>query len=143
MSRNSFVRIAVVLSLLVVPGLLLAAEKQQRRIHVCDFGVPAAVRQANASFTVIYRLSIGEDGHPRRIERLKNDFLQDGPFTSCFQSWILPVGEENVTVTLSWRHGSGWTDMNISGARFEDEITIRPGACKQYGVSNKPSAKLK
>lgn len=142
MSRNSAAVIAVILSLLALPGVLLAAEKQQRRIQICDFGVPAAVRQANASFTVIYRLSIGVAGHPRRIERIKNDFLQDEPFTSCFESWTLPMGEENVTVTLSWRHGRGWTDMNISGAKFEDSITITPGACKQYGGS-KPPAKPK
>jgi hypothetical protein len=131
-------RTAVLLGLLIafIPfGVAFASTSASQEIQLCDFKVPKDIAHANASFTVIYAVQTGPDRHFSKIEKIKNDFLNDQPFTQCLSGWTLPVENQRVTITFNWKHGQGWTDIALSSKDLNQRIRIQPGAFKQYGAS--------
>jgi hypothetical protein len=129
------IRNAVCVFLFLTSGSGLARpEGARQEIELCDFQVPPAIARANASFTVVYAIKVGDDGHAASVEKVKNDFLPSRPFTACLGKWILPTHNRKVVVTLAWQHGVGWTEVTVSGPGIDTRIRISRGACKQYGV---------
>jgi len=110
-----------------------ASTVPNEEIEFCDFHVPEDVARANASFTVVYSVEVNGEGRATSVRRAKNDFLQDEPFVSCLINWNLPVRNERVAVALTWKHGIGWTDVNISGQGVDQRIVFQQGYCHQYG----------
>jgi hypothetical protein len=126
----------VAVLLAVLPVSPRASESgQQLEIKVCDFAVPPELAKSNATFTAIYSVEVDRNGRPTKIEKVKNDFLQDDPFAICIRSWILPAKNKRLLVSFEWRHGQGWTQLTISGDDLSYRIGFEPGAFGQYGHS--------
>jgi hypothetical protein len=101
------------------------------QIELCDFKMPKEFARANATFLVAYGLQIGNDGRPTKVEKVKmaNDFpIPDEPFVSCVKGWVLPVVNQRASVLFEWKHGVGWTQIEISGSDFDYVIKVQPGA---------------
>jgi hypothetical protein len=122
--------------LMALPQLVGAGITKERELEVdvCDFGVPNEIAQANASFPVVFKVQVGEDGRALKVEKVKNDFLTDEPFVSCIKDWTLPRGSRPLVVTFDWKHAEGWTEIAISGDEVNYRIKFRPGAFSQYAT---------
>ncbi|MFL6389831.1 MAG: hypothetical protein ACJ71U_20320 [Terriglobales bacterium] len=113
------------LSLVLLPHLLKAQAKGGNlEIEVCDFRVPQEIARANASFTAIYTLKVGENGRPIKVEKEKNDFLADEPFAKCIKNWVLPSSNERLVATFTWKHAEGWTEIAVSGVGVNYRIKL-------------------
>jgi hypothetical protein len=120
--------------ILSMPKFTPSAPKAGLRLEIdmCEFKVPPELAQANASFIVTYIVQVEEDGHPLKVDKVRNDFLTDGPFVHCIKSWILPPGSRQLAVSFTWKHGQGWTELAITGQDFNYLIRFEPGAFAQY-----------
>lgn len=98
-------------------------------IELCDFKVPAAIARANASFSVIYSIELGSTGKPTKVTKVKNDFWADDSFVKCFRGWRLPPEYRTVSIILNWKHGTGWTQLVISGKGVHRILKFQPGWC--------------
>jgi hypothetical protein len=105
---------------------------QRLEIDVCEIKVPKELAQANATFTITYAVQVGEDGHPMKVEKVKNDFLPDEPFAVCLKSWTLPTANRRLAVSFTWKHAQGWAEIAITGEDFSYRIVFKPGAFAQY-----------
>jgi len=122
----------VALGLSVAP-LSWAQDAKTDEIELCDFQVLAELARANASFSVIFQIQTDGGGRPSKVAKLKNDFLQDEPFMACLRRWILPAPNAQVIVVLNWKHGRGWTQLNIDGQGIHRKIRLQPGLCGAAG----------
>jgi len=129
------------LALFVSPPREWAQTTGQRlEIAMCDFKVPPEIARANATFTVVFAVQVGEDGRTTKIEREKNTLLSDEPFITCLKTWIYPVKtNKGLFVSFVWRHGQGWTEVAISGADLDYRIAFQPGAFAQYARTSEAS----
>ena len=113
------------------------AKKHKTEIEICDFKMPHEIARANATFLILYGLQIGADGRPTKVEKIKmeNTFpIPDEPFVSCIKGWVLPVANHRVSVLFQWKHGAGWTQIELSGTDLDYVIKVQPGAF-DYGSS--------
>lgn len=116
-----------------LPSPARGAEGKTREVEIelCDFQVGKEIAQANASFSVIYTVQVGDDGRPVKVEKERNEFLPDESFVSCIKNWLLPAGRW--IVAFSWTHGKGWTEIAVSGNDLNYRLKIPLGVSNQYG----------
>jgi hypothetical protein len=115
------------LCVLVVVALVGQAPVFQEAIELCDFRVPRHVAERNLNFSVVYSLSVGRQGKPEQITKIKNDFLEDRAFSECLDRWRLNPSIGQVTVIFNWRHGQGWSEVFVNGSAGHRSIKFQPG----------------
>lgn len=91
-------------------------------IVLCDFGVTSELRAANASFSIVYRIDIGDDGRVVGVSELRNDFLP-----GALSRWKFAGPKRRATVSLDWKHGEGWVSIVVSDPRSTLRIRFEPG----------------
>jgi hypothetical protein len=120
--------IAVVCAILFGAERLSLAQVPVAEITLCGSIVPQPLREANASFYLMYEIQTDSVGKPRRITKLKNDLLPDTTLVACLQKWTLPSPDAKVVVLMRWEHAKGWTQVNISmPGQTPTQMTIDPG----------------
>ena len=127
--KTSVRRLALLL--LMIAPLVRSSQETIQEIEICDFKVPKEIWRANASFSVVFAVDVGEKAHALKVEKVKNDFLSDDPFINCINGWTFPNPNDRFTVTFNWKHGAGWTEISIFGKGVSHRFKIGPGAFKQ------------
>ena len=99
-------------------------------VELCDFKVLPVLADANATFSMIFALEIGEEGVPTNIRRVEGHFLDERSFIECLKKWRLaaPRGQK-VLVEFDWVHGKGWVRVTITSSTLALTMRIAPGAC--------------
>ena len=112
----------------------LAPTLQERpgfEVTFCNFGLPAGIKQANASFYVSYSFAVDGEGQPTNITKLRNDYVDGNEISSCLGAWRLRAIQKGTTVVaiFRWEHAQGWVELNITGAGFNQRIKLTGERC--------------
>lgn len=102
------------------------------QIVLCDLGVTTQVRNANATFNVIYQLDIGRAGNVTRASKVRNDFLPDEKIAACLTRWKFSGPGRQATVAFQWKHGEGWISVGITDGGLTRRIRFDPGWASAY-----------
>jgi hypothetical protein len=96
-------------------------------IVLCDLGVSTQVRNANASFNVIYQLDLDSAGNVTRASPLRSDFLSDKTIVACLKRWKFSRPRRQVTVVFQWKHAEGWISAAVVDGGTTRTIRFEPG----------------
>lgn len=117
----------VCLLAIVLIGSASAAFAQQEVLSsFCQFQLTEMQRQANFTFTQGYRIKIDKEGRVNEVKRVlgKEEWVAIDKAKACFAKWKFTGFDEGraFVVFFSWKHGVGWTGMNISGGGFSQNV---------------------
>lgn len=110
--------------------LLLSATclSQKRDVHFsfCQPKLNDALIQGNISFNEGFLFSLDENNKPSKIKRVTGKYLNEKEVQSCIDSWTFTgfPKDTKVIVMLSWKHGVGWTQMQISSEDFYRRVLL-------------------
>ena len=129
-SSFSNAAVACTFLLVVCSARSAVAQLAPSEITICGAAVPEKLQRANATFEVYYQIRTDESGRPSKITRLRADLLGAGEkaVTECLGKWTLPAANADVTVSMRWEHGKGWTRLSIAiPGEAVRRISIDPG----------------
>lgn len=127
-AHQSSVIVALLMSLAAGSAYISVAEQLTSEVVLCGDIVPSELRQANATFLLVYELDTDVAGRVTRVTRARNDVLPDAGLVACLQRWRLPVADAKVTVSMTWEHAKGWTQLAVSMPGHPTRrMTIQPG----------------
>lgn len=123
----------IILTLLIVlaSGISPMQDKINSEVTFCNFDLPRNIKVANATFDIVYSFEVDEEGRPVRITKVNDKYVGEGTVASCMESWRFH-GIKNGTrmvALFQWRHGEGWTNINISGPDFSQKIKVGGERC--------------
>jgi hypothetical protein len=101
------------------------------QIAFCNFPLRSGLKQANASFNVVYSFTIDPAGKPSAIKKVRNDYVDPNDVISCIEGWRLigiPAGSAMVTI-FRWEHGEGWVALTITGPNLSETIKLTGERC--------------
>lgn len=93
-------------------------------IYYCHFAVPEHVKKMNASFYIVYSFTVSGQGWLTSPRPVKDRFVGREAVFDCVSQWRLPFLAAGTKVSVSgyWKHGVGWTEINIAADGFSQDL---------------------
>jgi hypothetical protein len=129
-----------VLLVLILPISSLQ-EKSASEITFCNFDLPKEIKQANASFYVIYSFELNDEGTPVKIVKIIDEYVGLEKVASCLENWRFH-GLKNgahMTASFRWEHAEGWVEAVVTGPDFKQKIKISGERCPYLRMQSKDS----
>jgi hypothetical protein len=100
-------------------------------INFCQFKIPKSIKSASASFYVTYTFLLDTDGKPQKINKVKNEYVDEKEVTACIENWQFQNLQRKKLITISfrWEHGVGWTSLSLIGLNFRYRIDLSGEKC--------------
>jgi len=94
-------------------------------IYFCRPKVSQILVDGRASFSVIYRFQVDQDGRPVSIETLR-EIAGVESMAGCLAQWRLPGFPEktDVLAVLRWEHARGWIELRIVSPDGEEKVVL-------------------
>src|SRR5215475_6963509 len=117
----------IVFAVLIVAALLVTEsksapprEKRSLLSSFCQFSLSEQLIQTNISFSEIYTFTLSENGKALGIKRVSGEHLDLKEVTRCINRWEFFgfAPRSRVTVSFTWRHAVGWTEMKVISKDF-------------------------
>ena len=92
----------------------------------CSLSISEGLMQANFTATDYYSFKIDKEGKPFDLKRIVWRFIDDEEVKTCLSEWKFTGFAENTrfTVSFTWQHMYGWTNMHLSTKNFSQTIKI-------------------
>lgn len=128
-------------------SLIKEATEQVGEIMFCKFDLPDQIKQAHASFSLIYSFQVDEEGQVVKPIKLTDDYVGEEIVFACLKNWrFKDVSHDSKMVMLMrWEHGIGWVSLSITGKNFsrviritDPEIDTAPEITTSTSASGKP-----
>jgi len=123
------------LVVLTLAGLLFSVPESEPEgksllSSFCQFPVSEQMIQSSISFTEIYSFTLNEKGNALGIKRVSGDYLKLQEVVRCLSRWEFSgfAPRTRVTVSFTWKHGAGWTEMKVLSKDFV-QTTLLNGTC--------------
>jgi hypothetical protein len=127
---------AVFVSLLLSSVAALGQARPVSDVRFCQFEIPQGLKQAHATFNVVYGFEVGAEGKPTRVSpALEDKWVGAEKVNACLISWRftgIPAGAKG-TVVFQWKHEVGWERMSVSLPQVMQSVTIEGNRCPYRG----------
>ena len=115
-------------------------QKKETEVTFCQFPLNEHTKEGNASFTLRYKIKIGDDGKPNQVFDLTDlpvVYVNKEQAEMCIFNWRFPdlPNDSSLVVFFRWEHGKGWTELSITGKNFKQIIKLSGERCP---YSNNP-----
>jgi hypothetical protein len=128
-------KIVFVICFLITFPLIVNCQASQAKKEVlssfCQLSLSEYLRQANLSFTDSYVFKIDVGGKPVEIRNSRSKYTNEEEAVSCISTWKFSGIAPNSVfhVYFSWKHGVGWTQMEIKGKEFSQKTILADRDC--------------
>lgn len=111
-------------------------------ISFCKFELPDYIKQAHASFNLIYSFEVDERGYAVRVHKITDDYVGQEIVSACIGQWRFHgiAKDAKMLMALRWEHGIGWVELSVKGKDFSQVIRIKDDVTK-IGSVPVPSTK--
>ncbi|GEM_PF-4011623 len=102
------------------------AQKKDVLLSFCQIELNDALVQRNLSFSESFLFSLDKNNKPSKIKRVNGKYMKESDVQDCVDGWVFKgfPKHTNIVVMLSWKHGVGWTQMQVSSKDFYRRILL-------------------
>lgn len=102
------------------------AQRKDMLFSFCQFKLDDALVQGNISFSESFLFSLDENNKPSKIKRVVGKYLKEDVVQACIDNWTFAgfPKDTKIIVMFSWKHGYGWTQMQVSSKGFYRRVLL-------------------
>jgi hypothetical protein len=101
------------------------AQVPKVNVVFCGFEPSKSLVQGHANFTLRVLFLIDQKGKPANPRQVGGFRVDQNQVKKCLSEWDFSGLSANsrVTARFTWKHGIGWTQMDVSGRELNVKIT--------------------